>query len=57
MTDITKCNGAGCSLKNDCYRFTAPSHEYRQSIFVVAPVVTDELTGEQSCEEYWKRNE
>jgi hypothetical protein len=23
MTDITKCTGEGCALKETCYRFTA----------------------------------
>ena len=31
MSDISKCNGEGCPLKKNCYRFTATSNEYWQS--------------------------
>lgn len=37
MSDITKCPGKDCTLKEDCYRFTAPVNEYRQSYFVETP--------------------
>ena len=29
MTDISKCAGTGCSDKDRCYRFTAPSSNYQ----------------------------
>lgn len=31
MTDISKCLGAHCELKESCYRYTAPSNGYWQS--------------------------
>jgi len=37
MTDITKCTGEGCALKQTCYRFTAPMGTY-QSMFVEVPI-------------------
>ncbi len=49
MADITKCNGKNCPLKEDCYRFTAPSNKYRQSYFVETP----KLKKNGVCEEYW----
>jgi hypothetical protein len=36
MTDITKCTGEGCELKETCYRFTAPTWSY-QFFFVTVP--------------------
>ena len=52
MADITMCEGAGCTLKENCYRFTATPCEYRQSYFVNIPVVTC-YHGGQDCDEYW----
>ena len=46
MTDITKCTGEGCPLKETCYRFTAPTDMY-QSFFVGVPVKHGQ------CEYYW----
>lgn len=37
MSDIIKCPGKDCTLKEDCYRFTAPVNEYRQSYFAEIP--------------------
>jgi hypothetical protein len=34
MADITMCSGDGCSIKESCYRFTAPINEYAQSYFM-----------------------
>lgn len=48
MSDITKCPGKDCTLKEDCYRFTAPVNEYRQSYFVETPKQKNGV-----CEEYW----
>ena len=31
--DITKCSGYDCPAKEFCYRYTAPSNPYRQSVF------------------------
>jgi len=37
MADISMCYGDGCSLKAECYRYTAPVNEYRQAYFVYVP--------------------
>ena len=31
------CAGDGCPLKAECYRYTAPVNEHRQSYFVYVP--------------------
>lgn len=49
MADITKCHGTGCPKAHECYRFTAPSNEYRQSYFIKVPLKED-----KTCDEYWK---
>jgi hypothetical protein len=46
MTDITKCTGEGCALKETCYRFTAPTGMY-QSFFFGVPIKNGK------CEMYW----
>ena len=30
MTDITKCRGRNCDLKDKCYRYTAPKNNFKQ---------------------------
>ena len=50
MTDITKCNGRGCDLRETCYRFTAPAGML-QSYFMTSPIKKGE------CEMYWDTNE
>jgi len=47
MTDITKCTGEGCALKQTCYRFIAPMGSY-QSMFVEVPIRNSK------CEYYWE---
>lgn len=42
MSDISKCSGNGCDLREECYRFTAPASQ-RQS-FIVPPAVGEECT-------------
>ena len=37
MTDITKCEGGHCKLKDHCYRYTAPMNDNWQSMFVEPP--------------------
>ena len=37
MSDITKCSGEGCPLKEKCVRFISTSNRYRQSFFVEVP--------------------
>lgn len=49
MADITMCKGTNCPLKEDCYRYTAPINEYRQSFFSAVPYHDDD------CEHYWER--
>ena len=36
-TDITKCNGEGCPVKESCYRYTSTPDEHCQSYFVETP--------------------
>ena len=38
MSDISKCNGNGYDLREECYRFTAPACDYRQS-WIIPPAV------------------
>lgn len=42
MPDITMCSGAGCSMKEQCYRFKAIPNPYRQSYFMTPPFVDNE---------------
>ena len=46
MTDITKCTGDCCALKETCYRFTATTGMY-QSFFFKVPIRNGK------CEYYW----
>jgi hypothetical protein len=46
MTDITKCTGEGCALKESCYRFTASEGMY-QSYFMNSPIK------DGKCEYQW----
>ena len=48
MADVTKCNNKNCTLRNECYRFTAVENEYRQSYFAETP---KQIEGE--CPEFW----
>jgi len=49
MADISKCTGEGCVLKENCYRFTAPSGML-QSFFISPPIKDGE------CDYYWSQN-
>jgi hypothetical protein len=49
MTDITKCTGEGCPLKDTCYRFTATTGMY-QSFFFESPIK------DGKCEYHWDAN-
>lgn len=31
MSDISKCGGTGCKIKDRCYRYTAPSNPHWQA--------------------------
>jgi hypothetical protein len=50
MTDITKCEGTNCPVKQSCYRYTAKVNEHRQSYFTEPPIKDGE------CEMYWGEN-
>jgi hypothetical protein len=54
MSDITKCYGEGCPVKNKCYRYTAVASEYVQSYFAEAPGKRED--GKFTCEMYWGDN-
>ena len=47
MSDITICEGSGCSRQDLCYRFTATKNIYRQSYFMNVPLQED-----GSCDQY-----
>jgi hypothetical protein len=47
MTDICKCKGTDCPLKENCYRFTAKSDDVYQSYFVDPPIK------DSKCDMYW----
>ena len=49
MPDITMCKGDNCPKKENCYRYTAPVNEYRQSYFFDTPIKED-----GTCEHYWE---
>ena len=51
MSDITKCKGEGCSMKDTCHRFTDPADEY-QSNFTESPIKED-----GKCHMYWGQAE
>ena len=51
--DGTKCEGKDCPLKENCYRFTAPSNNMWQSYFVEYPYNKET----KECEYLWKLNE
>ena len=55
MSDITKCKGDNCPVKEHCYRFTAPSDEYMQSYFVDSPGEHHD-DGKFICDKYWGEN-
>jgi len=48
MTDIAKCQDILCPSKEYCYRFTAPSNEFRQSYGVF-----NRETDAYNCDMFW----
>ena len=48
MTDITKCKGEDCPLRENCWRYKAPADDLYQSWFVDIPFEDGE------CEHYWE---
>ena len=53
MSDITKCSGTDCPLKEKCKRFTAPQG-FMQSWFLDVPFTI--VDGKFSCDMYWGEN-
>ena len=53
MSDITKCTGKDCPVKEKCYRYTSPE-DSRQSWFYESPHQT--IDGEFACSYYWGEN-
>jgi hypothetical protein len=51
MSDITKCSGQGCPIKEKCFRFTASKNEYGQSYFIGTPGEWNKT--DDSDEPYW----
>lgn len=47
MSDITKCSGFLCPLRETCYRYLAPTGTW-QSYFLGVPYENGE------CNEYWE---
>lgn|GEM_PF-1583820 len=41
MVDLDKCSGEGCPLKENCYRYLAPSSFIRQAYFMKPPFEGD----------------
>lgn len=37
MPDITMCEGGGCAIKKECYRYTEKPSQYRQAYFTSSP--------------------
>jgi len=54
MSDITKCDGKDCPVKEQCYRFSATPHEFMQSYFTDSP--GEIVDGKFQCDEYWGDN-
>jgi len=50
MSDITKCNGVNCPVKESCKRFTAESGVW-QSWFAESPIK------DGKCEMYWGKTQ
>jgi hypothetical protein len=50
MSDITKCKGTDCPVKENCYRFTAKSNDLHQSYFAESPIK------DGKCEMFWGEN-
>jgi hypothetical protein len=55
MTDIAKCKGMDCPVKERCYRFTAESDEFGQTYFMDIPGEF-KPDGKFICDRYWGEN-
>ena len=51
MADICKCLNEMCPIKNKCYRHTAPSDEYLQS--VCGYKFEEDEEGNVVCDHFW----
>lgn len=49
MNDITMCPGEGCTLRESCYRHTAPVGIRRQAVFTETPK-------ERPCRYFWNND-
>lgn len=49
MSDITKCKGEGCPIKDHCKRYTA-KESVSQSYFMKSPIE------DGKCDMYWGEN-
>lgn len=49
MTDISKCTGENCPVKEHCYRFTSKEGQYQS--YVIAPYEIKD--GEFTCDIYF----
>ena len=49
MSDITKCNGRNCPVKQKCKRYTA-KESFLQSYFSESPIK------DGKCDMYWEEN-
>jgi hypothetical protein len=54
MTDISKCEGIDCPIRDKCRRFTAKPNEYWQSYIVQNELMGDYKNGK--CDEFWEWN-
>lgn len=51
MSDITKCEGKDCPIKENCFRFTVKSNSMWQSYFMEVPYNKET----KNCEFYYER--
>lgn len=54
MSDITKCPGGDCPIKDKCYRFTASTDEFGQSYFKDPPFTIK--NSHLICDMFWGQN-
>ena len=55
MADIMMCNDKTCTLKDNCYRYTAEKCPYKQSYFGESPKTT--IENESVCDYFWNNND
>ena len=48
MTDISKCAGKNCTLKESCWRYKAPSNDKWQAY------ASFEQKDDKTCDYYWE---